>query len=165
MAQDSEDFSEFITQTLESELVGADLDAIRIAHRVRRLALVLEQSLAETLSAAGIAVVGDYDLMCVLFRQGPTRPSDAAALLKVTQAGVTGRMKRLGRAGLVDRAPDPVDARSALIILTEHGRVVTREGFARAHTLYLDMFESLPISHRTTLATLLATALETPEGL
>lgn len=52
---------------------------------------------------------------------GPTRPSDLATTLQVAPSVVSRTIVRLEQTGLVERTPDPDDARATRIALTDLG--------------------------------------------
>jgi DNA-binding MarR family transcriptional regulator len=54
--------------------------------------------------------------------EGPLRITDLAAAELVAQPTMTGIVRRLELDGLVQRTPDPADARAARIALTDAGR-------------------------------------------
>jgi DNA-binding MarR family transcriptional regulator len=60
-------------------------------------------------------------LLARLHDNGPTRISDLALAEKCSQPTITNHVKRLEAANLVDRAPDPRDARAWMIKLTKKG--------------------------------------------
>ena len=68
---------------------------------------------------------GEFDVLATLRRSGepymlsPTRLYEAAM---ISSGGMTDRLDRLERAGLVERRPDPRDRRGKLIALTDAGR-------------------------------------------
>src|SRR3712207_7498366 len=64
-----------------------------------------------------------------LFRSEPwtVPPSALARTLMLSPAGMTNRIDRLAAAGLVERAADPDDRRSLLVVLTPKGRTVVDE--------------------------------------
>lgn len=70
---------------------------------------------------------GEFDVLATLRRSGepcmlsPTRLYEAAM---ISSGGMTARLDRLERAGLVERRPDPNDRRGKLIALTARGREV-----------------------------------------
>jgi DNA-binding MarR family transcriptional regulator len=70
---------------------------------------------------------GEFDVLATLRRSGepymlsPTRLYEAAM---ISSGGMTNRLDRLERAGLVERRPDPNDRRGKLIALTDAGRRV-----------------------------------------
>ena len=77
---------------------------------------------------------GEFDVLATLRRSGdpymlsPTRLYEAAM---ISSGGMTNRLDRLERAGLVERRPDPGDRRGKLIALTEAGRRVIDELIGR----------------------------------
>jgi DNA-binding MarR family transcriptional regulator len=60
-------------------------------------------------------------LLARLHDNGPTRISDLALAEKCSQPTITNHVKRLEAARLVERAPDPRDARAWMIKLTKKG--------------------------------------------
>jgi DNA-binding MarR family transcriptional regulator len=77
---------------------------------------------------------GEFDVLATLRRSGepymlsPTRLYDTAM---ISSGGMTNRLDRLERAGLVERRPDPNDRRGKLIALTAAGRRVIDETITR----------------------------------
>lgn len=77
---------------------------------------------------------GEFDVISTLRRSGkpymlsPTRLYEAAM---ISSGGMTARLDRLERAGLIERRPDPNDRRGKLIALTEQGRKVIDATIAR----------------------------------
>jgi DNA-binding MarR family transcriptional regulator len=77
---------------------------------------------------------GEFDVLATLRRSGdpymlsPTRLYEAAM---ISSGGMTNRIDRLERAGLVERRPDPNDRRGKLIALTATGRRVIDETITR----------------------------------
>lgn len=77
---------------------------------------------------------GEFDVLATLRRSGapymlsPTRLYEAAM---ISSGGMTARLDRLERAGLVQRHPDPKDRRGKLIGLTERGRQLIDEMIGR----------------------------------
>ena len=73
---------------------------------------------------------GEFDVLATLRRAGapfmlsPTRLYEATM---ISSGGMTNRLDRLEKAGLVERRPDPNDRRGKLIALTEQGRSVIDE--------------------------------------
>ncbi len=73
---------------------------------------------------------GEFDVLSTLRRSGapymlsPTQLCDAAM---ISSGGMTNRIDRLERAGLVERKPDPTDRRGKLVVLTEQGKRVIDE--------------------------------------
>jgi DNA-binding MarR family transcriptional regulator len=77
---------------------------------------------------------GEFDVLATLRRSGapymlsPTRLYEAAM---ISSGGMTNRIDRLERAGLIERHPDPNDRRGKLIALTATGRRVIDETITR----------------------------------
>jgi DNA-binding MarR family transcriptional regulator len=77
---------------------------------------------------------GEFDVLATLKRSGapymlsPTRLYEAAM---ISSGGMTNRLDRLERAGLVERRPDPGDRRGKLIALTEAGKRLIDEAIGR----------------------------------
>jgi DNA-binding MarR family transcriptional regulator len=77
---------------------------------------------------------GEFDVLATLRRSGdpymlsPTRLYEAAM---ISSGGMTNRIDRLERAGLIERRPDPKDRRGKLIALTAAGRRVVDETLTR----------------------------------
>ena len=77
---------------------------------------------------------GEFDVLATLRRSGepymlsPTRLYEATM---ISSGGMTDRLDRLERAGLVERRPDPKDRRGKLIALTEAGRRVIDDTIGR----------------------------------
>jgi DNA-binding MarR family transcriptional regulator len=77
---------------------------------------------------------GEFDVLATLRRSGepymlsPTRLYEATM---ISSGGMTDRLDRLERAGLVERRPDPKDRRGKLIALTDAGRRLIDETIGR----------------------------------
>ncbi|MCO8121600.1 MarR family transcriptional regulator [Stieleria sp. TO1_6] len=57
-------------------------------------------------------------------RLGPTSPTSLARAVHLSQATVTGILKRLERRLLIDRQPSPDDRRSVLVSITDKGQAI-----------------------------------------
>lgn len=94
---------------------------------------VMRDHMNPLFAAAGLQP-GEFDVLATLRRSGapymlsPTRLYEAAM---ISSGGMTNRLDRLERAGLVERRPDPDDRRGKLIALTESGKRVIDETIGR----------------------------------
>ena len=94
---------------------------------------VLRDHMNPLFATAGLQP-GEFDVLATLRRSGepymlsPTRLYEAAM---ISSGGMTNRLDRLERTGLVERRPDPNDRRGKLIALTEAGKIVIDETIAR----------------------------------
>jgi DNA-binding MarR family transcriptional regulator len=101
-----------------------DTTPMAVMGRVHRLSRVVAERVEEHFASAGVSR-GDYDVLASLRRAGdPPRlaPGDLVGALLLSSAGVTGRVDRLERRGLVRRLPNPDDGRGVLVELTPAGR-------------------------------------------
>jgi DNA-binding MarR family transcriptional regulator len=77
---------------------------------------------------------GEYDVLATLRRSGKPyqlSPTQLYEALMISSGGMTARLDRLERAGLVERHPDPNDRRGKLIALTQAGRRLVDETISR----------------------------------
>jgi DNA-binding MarR family transcriptional regulator len=85
---------------------------------------VMQDHLNPLFADAGLQP-GEFDVLATLRRSGdpymlsPTQLYEAAM---ISSGGMTNRLDRLERAGLIERRPDPSDRRGKLIALTADGR-------------------------------------------
>ena len=96
-------------------------------------------------------------------QRGPLTPSELAVRERVQRPTVTRIVCRLEEAGLVARAADPADRRSALISVTAAGRSLLAAGRTRKDAFLSERLEALGPEDRATLeraATLLEGMLE-----
>jgi DNA-binding MarR family transcriptional regulator len=95
--------------------------------------LVMRDHLNPLFATAGLQP-GEFDVLATLRRSGdpymlsPTRLYEAAM---ISSGGMTNRLDRLERAGLIERRPDPNDRRGKLIALTATGREVVDDTLTR----------------------------------
>jgi DNA-binding MarR family transcriptional regulator len=77
---------------------------------------------------------GEFDVLATLRRSGAPyllSPTTLYEALMISSGGMTARLDRLERAGLVERRPDPNDRRGKLIALTDAGKRVIDEAIGR----------------------------------
>ncbi|HEU5142999.1 MAG TPA: MarR family transcriptional regulator [Solirubrobacterales bacterium] len=100
-------------------------------------------------------------------RHGPLTPSELAEIERVKRPTATRTLRLLTEAGLVTRAPDPHDGRSALVSLTATGRERLRRLRGRKNAYLARRMRDLPADEVETLeraAAILERILEAPEG-
>jgi DNA-binding MarR family transcriptional regulator len=74
--------------------------------------------------------LGELDVHTTHNRRGDkegTKPTELARSALITSGGMTSRLDRLERAGLIVRRPDPGDRRGVLVRLTERGERLAGE--------------------------------------
>ena len=102
---------------------------------------------------------GEFDVLATLRRSGepymlsPTRLYEATM---ISSGGMTDRLDRLERAGLVERRPDPKDRRGKLIALTNAGRRLIDETIGRHVANEERLLATLTRSEQETLDKLLS---------
>ena len=146
-----------------------DSSSLEVLQRISRLARVAEERADKVLSAFGLSDV-EFHLLAAIRTSpgGPPSPRDLLGPLMVTSGGLTGRIDRLEKTGLVGRVANPDDRRGVLLQLSEQGRQVidrvTTEYLANQNRLLND---ALGEADRETLARLLRqllASLAEPDG-
>ena len=130
---------------------------VRTARRLRQEAAGAAGELTPT-SAAALATVE---------RHGPLTPSELAEAERVKRPTATRTLRVLSEAGLVERAPDPEDGRSALVSITAAGRERLRRLRGRKNAYLARRMRDLPAADVETLeraAAILEEILEQPRS-
>jgi DNA-binding MarR family transcriptional regulator len=86
--------------------------------------------IARQLEETGINL-GEFDVLATLRRHGrgaKLTPKEIAAATFVTPSGLTSRLARLEKMGLITREADPSDGRGALIKITAAGKRLADQG-------------------------------------
>jgi DNA-binding MarR family transcriptional regulator len=123
----------------DQELAG------RLRHAIARSARRLRQEAGTGLSPSLTAALATVD------RHGPLTPSELAARERVQRPTVTRVVCRLEEAGLVTRAADPADGRSALITVTPAGRALLEAARTRKDAFLSERLDALSPADRATL--------------
>ncbi|MFG1921010.1 MarR family winged helix-turn-helix transcriptional regulator [Cryptosporangium sp. NPDC048952] len=116
-----------------AELPGAVGDEWALAKRAGRLSALMARQVDVELAKLGLTKA-ENDILSVLRASGAPyrlRPSDLAQRLMLSSGGMSNLLRRLAAGGLVERDPDPSDARSSWVFLTDRG-VKTAEESVRA---------------------------------
>src|SRR5215207_2652600 len=114
---------------------------LALARGARRLRQEAGTDLSPSLTSA----------LATLERHGPLTPSELAARERVQRPTVTRIICRLEEAGLVTRAADPGDRRSALITVTGAGRSLLATVRTRKDAFLSARLEALGPEDRATL--------------
>src|SRR4051812_15580404 len=99
-----------------------DLAGYQVTGRLARLGTYLSRRQEAVFEGFGVSR-GEVGLLSALRISGPRRltPGQLGRGLLLSSAGVTSRLDRLERRGLVARHPDPDDRRGVLVELTGEG--------------------------------------------
>lgn len=148
------------------ELPDLDTTPTAILGRAYRLSNLVRPSIEETFAGFGLDR-GEFDVISTLRRSGPPYRLTPTALyrsLMITSGGLTHRLGRLEKAGLVRREKSSEDGRSVLVVLTEQGFQRAEEALRADMASEAQFLESLSPPKRTALAELLKELLATLES-
>ncbi|MER5642676.1 MarR family transcriptional regulator [Kitasatospora sp. NPDC002227] len=111
--------------TAQWQCVRPDLETAAMATfgRIYRLAKAVGDRTERAYAAYGISR-GEFDVLATLRRSGEPyalSPKQLTATLMLTTGGMTGRLDKLEKAGLLTRSPDPTDRRALRVTLTPEG--------------------------------------------
>ncbi|MCX5198241.1 MarR family transcriptional regulator [Streptomyces sp. NBC_00249] len=111
--------------------VRPELDTAPMAvfGRIYRISKAMGDAMERAYSRYGISR-GEFDVVATLRRSGipyTLSPRQLSATLMLTTGGMTGRLDKLEKAGLLSRSPDPHDRRGLQVTITERGLGVIDE--------------------------------------
>ncbi|MEU1074825.1 MULTISPECIES: MarR family transcriptional regulator [unclassified Streptomyces] len=108
--------------------VRPDLDTVPMAvyGRIYRVAKAMGDRIEKEYRRFGISR-GEFDVLATLRRSGEPytlSPRQLSATTMLTTGGMTGRLDKLEKAGLLSRSPDPNDRRGLRVTLSDKGREI-----------------------------------------
>jgi DNA-binding MarR family transcriptional regulator len=127
--------------TLETSDTTLTETAARLRMAIVRTSRRLRQ---EAAGAAGQLTPTAAAALATVERHGPLTPSELAEIERVKRPTATRTLGVLGEAGLVERAPDPEDGRSALVSITAEGRERLRRLRGRKNAYLARRMRDLP---------------------
>jgi DNA-binding MarR family transcriptional regulator len=139
-----------------------DTSAFAVVSRVLRAAHHLQATLDRIAAAYGLSHQGDLDALMELYRAHPERgltPTELANASLLTAGGMTVRLQRIQKAGLIDRHPNPNDGRGVLVRLTQTGTDLVEHALPTLLNAQATSVDGLSPAERTQLAALLRTLL------
>jgi DNA-binding MarR family transcriptional regulator len=139
--------------TLAGSAARLRMAIVRTSRRLRQEAAGAVGELTPTAAAA----------LATVERHGPLTPSELAEIERVKRPTATRTLGVLSEAGLVERAPDPEDGRSALVSITAVGRDRLRRLRGRKNAYLARRMRDLPVEDLMTLdraAAILESVLE-----
>ena len=107
-----------------------DFASMELSLKLNSIVRAVSDQLARQLEDLGINL-GEFDVLATLRRHGrgaKLTPKEIAAATFVTPSGLTNRLARLEKMGLISRQADPSDGRGALIKITPAGKRVADRG-------------------------------------
>ncbi|MER5864542.1 MarR family transcriptional regulator [Kitasatospora sp. NPDC002040] len=132
-------------------------DAMEVFGRIFRISRTVTDRLGQAHAAFGIGT-GEFDVIGTLRRSGEPytlSPRELTATLMLTTGGMTGRLDKLERAGLVTRSPDPHDRRGLRITLTPAGLDLADRVIGANTAVYGEVLAALTPEEAATLSALL----------
>ncbi|MEU8468628.1 MarR family transcriptional regulator [Streptomyces sp. NPDC029006] len=123
MQQQPADPVDVITEQWARVRPDLDTRAMEVFGRIFRLSRAMGDRMERAYKPYGISR-GEFDVLATLRRSGEPytlSPRELSATLMLTTGGMTGRLDKLERAGLLRRSPDPHDRRGLQVTLTEEG--------------------------------------------
>jgi DNA-binding MarR family transcriptional regulator len=145
-----------------------ELGSLQVTARLSRIGPLLARRQEAVFSRFGLNR-GEVGALSALRIAGPPHqlsPTRLGKGLMLSSAGVTSRVDRLERRGLVRRLPDPDDRRGVIVELTEQGRDVVDAAVAALTVSDRDLMERLDPAEAEQLERLLRKflgGLELPE--
>jgi DNA-binding MarR family transcriptional regulator len=127
------------------QIVDLDTEPMEILGRAYRNALLTRRAIEATFARFQLDS-GEFDVIGTLLRAGPPHrltPTELYTSLMLSSGGLTHRLIRLERAGLITRAPSPVDGRSLLVELTRKGKNVAEKALRAGMAVEQQILEGL----------------------
>jgi DNA-binding MarR family transcriptional regulator len=123
------DWTDNLLDTWATIQKGFDVAPYQVTARISRISLHIANHQAEVFGRFGLNR-GDVGVLSALRIAGPPNQLSPTRLFKglmLSSAGITNRLDRLEKLGLVQRTRDPNDRRGVLVELTMDGRSVLEQ--------------------------------------
>ena len=141
----SDDTTDRVLSGWEETRPDLEVGALQVTARLSRIGPLLVRRQEEVFDRFGLSR-GEVGALSALRISGPPyrlSPTRLAKGLMLSSAGITSRIDRLERRGLVRRLDDPDDRRGVIIELTDDGREVVDEAVAALATSDRQLLERL----------------------
>jgi DNA-binding MarR family transcriptional regulator len=146
---------------------GADLAPLQITGRLARMGQLLANREEAVFAEFGLNR-GEVGVLAALRSAGPPHrlsPGRLGRGLMLSSAGVTSRLDRLERRGLVARHPDPDDRRGVIVELSGRGMELVDAAVAATGARDRDLLDALSATEARQLEALLRKVLRVLEPL
>lgn len=157
MQDDKPDHVEARQRQWALELPKVDTRGMAVLGRARWISMQVRPPIEAVFARHGIDT-GEFDVLSTLLRAGPPyqlRPTELFQSLMITSGGLTSRLTKLEKSGLIDRPANQDDARSLLVRLTESGRRTAQVAFIEDMQVEAALLDGLSAAEFTQLAALL----------
>jgi DNA-binding MarR family transcriptional regulator len=117
-------------QTWAEQRPDLDFASMSLSLKLNSIVRAVSDEIASQLEGIGVNL-GEFDVLATLRRHGrgaKLTPKEISAATFVTPSGLTSRLARLEKMGLISRQADPSDGRGALIKITATGKRVADRG-------------------------------------
>lgn len=122
-----------------------DTTPMAVLGRVTRIAHLTAPAISASMGKYGLDR-GEFDVLATLRRAGPPftlSPTDLYKSLMLSSGGLSNRLRRMERKGLVDRSENEADGRSQFVILSERGLKLVDAAFAADMALEKELLSRL----------------------
>lgn len=140
-----------------AELPDLDTRGMAILGRARWITLTARPPIEAIFKAHGLDT-GEADVLFTLLRSGPPyrlRPTELFRSLMISSGGLTDRLKRLEKSGLIHRIEAEGDGRSLPVALTQEGIERAKAAFQEDMAVEAAMLAGLSQEEQDNLARLL----------
>ena len=117
-------------QTWAEQRPDLEFASMSLSLKLNSIVRAVSDEIASQLEGIGVNL-GEFDVLATLRRHGrgaKLTPKEISAATFVTPSGLTNRLARLEKMGLISRQADPSDGRGALIKITPAGKRVADHG-------------------------------------
>lgn len=146
----------------QQEMPDLDLLPMEVVGYLKTMQSLTQERLQAFFKEYGLQA-GEFDVLATLRRSGaPYRlgPTQLFETLMISSGGMTSRLDRLEKAGLIRRSPNPEDRRGTLVSLTEEGLALMNRMVPRHVENEARMVAALSRQEQKTLSELLGKLLE-----
>ena len=139
------------------ELPDLDTHPMGVLGRIYRIGNLVRPGIEATFAGFGLDR-GEFDVISTLRRSGsPYRltPTELYTSLMISSGGLTHRLGRLEKAGLISREPSAEDGRSLAVVLTPKGRELAEAAFREDMAREAELLSGMDAADREALEGLL----------
>lgn len=148
------------------ELPGLDTEPMAVLGRIWRIANIVSPGIEAIFRGFGLER-GEFDVISTLRRAGPPyslTPTELYTMLMISSGGLTHRLDRLEKAGLIRREASGRDGRSRVVVLTRQGIETAEAAFRADMAQEAETMSALAPQDREALAALLGKLAKALEG-
>ncbi|MEQ4537667.1 MAG: MarR family transcriptional regulator [Billgrantia sp.] len=146
----------------QREMPDLDLLPMEVVGYLKTTQLLTQERLQLFFKSHGLQA-GEFDVLATLRRAGPPYrlgPTQLFETLMISSGGMTSRLDRLEKAGLIVRSPNPEDRRGTLVSLTDKGLALMERMIPEHVQNEAKMLAALSREEQETLSELLGKLLE-----